>query len=58
MEVAVKDAVITVLSAQDTRTLSTPSGKDKLRQLLLAKLKTGVPELEVREVLYEDFVMQ
>lgn len=58
VEVVVKDAVIGVLSAQDTRTLSTPAGKEELRKELLAKLQKAVPKLDVREVLYEDFVMQ
>ncbi len=57
-EVVVKDAIITVLSAQDVSTLSTPAGKDALRASILAKLQHKVPELKVKEVLYEDFVMQ
>ena len=54
----VRDVILQVLTTYKSNDLLDPEGKLRLKQQILAALKAGVPELEVPEVYYTDFLVQ
>lgn len=53
-----RDRVVTVLSSGVFEQLRGTSGREKLKQQMLARLKESLSEYEVHEVLFTAFVMQ
>jgi len=54
----VRDAILTVLSAGKSDVLITPEGKAQLKKDILAALQQSVPELDVREIYFTEFLVQ
>jgi flagellar protein FliL len=54
----VRDSVIILLSAQKSDDLLTPDGKAKLKQDLIKTLNDRLPELKVRKIYFNDFMVQ
>lgn len=54
----VRDTILTVLMATTPAELTTPEGKQRLKQQLLESLQKRAPGLGVREVYFTDFLMQ
>jgi flagellar FliL protein len=54
----VRDVVLGVLTTYHSADLLAPSGKVKLKEELVKSLQAAVPELEVREVYFTDFLVQ
>lgn len=54
----VRDAILSVLATRKSDDLLTPAGKDKLKQDLLQAIQTRLPELQVREVYFTEFLVQ
>jgi flagellar protein FliL len=54
----VRDAVLTVLTAGKADVLVTQEGKAQLKKDILAALQQSVPELDVREVYFTEFLVQ
>jgi flagellar FliL protein len=54
----VRDAILTVLTAGKSDALVTPEGKAQLKKDVLAALRESVPELDVREVYFTEFLVQ
>jgi flagellar protein FliL len=55
---AVRDSIITLLSAKTADQILTPEGKDKLREEIRARVNVVSPQLKVLEVFIVDFVVQ
>ena len=53
-----RDAILSVLTAGKANVLMTPEGKAQLKHDLLQELQTKVPELDVREVYFTEFLVQ
>jgi flagellar FliL protein len=53
-----RDTILTILSACKANELLTPEGKDALKQHLLAALQQKVPEMDVRNVYFTEFLVQ
>ena len=54
----IRDSVITLLSAQKADDVLTADGKTKLKQDLIKTLNDHVPELKVRKIYFNDFMVQ
>ena len=54
----VRDAILTVLTAGKADVLITQQGKEQLKKDVLAALRERVPELDVREVYFTEFLVQ
>jgi flagellar FliL protein len=54
----VRDAILTVLTAGKAEALITPVGKAQLKKDVLAAVQQSVPELDVREVYFTEFLVQ
>jgi flagellar FliL protein len=54
----VRDAILTVLTAGKADTLITSQGKTQLKKDVLAALQQSVPDLDVREVYFTEFLVQ
>ena len=54
----VRDAILTVLTAGKADALVTPEGKAELKKNVLAALQQSVPDLDVREVYFTEFLVQ
>jgi flagellar FliL protein len=54
----IRDSVITLLSTLTSDDLLTPDGKAKLKQNLLKVLNDRLPELKVREIYFNEFMVQ
>lgn len=54
----VRDAILTVLTAGKSDALVTPEGKAQLKKDVLAALRESVPELDVREIYFTEFLVQ
>lgn len=53
-----RDRVVAVLSAGDFASLRSMSGRNKLKQQVLARLREALPQYTIKEVLFTSFVMQ
>ena len=53
-----RDAILTVLTAGKADVLITQEGKAQLKKDILAALQQTVPELDVREVYFTEFLVQ
>jgi len=54
----VRDAILTVLTAGKADVLITQDGKALLKKSILTSLQQSVPELDVREVYFTEFLVQ
>ena len=54
----IRDAILTVLSTWTSEALLTTEGKTKLKKGLVRALQKRVPELNVQEVYFNDFLVQ
>jgi flagellar protein FliL len=54
----VRDAILTVLTAGKADVLITQEGKAQLKKDILTALRQSVPELDVREVYFTEFLVQ
>lgn len=54
----VRDAILTVLTAGKADSLITQDGKAQLKKGILTSLQQNVPELDVREVYFTEFLVQ
>jgi flagellar protein FliL len=54
----IRDSVLSVLTVCKADPLLTPEGKEQLKQKLLQSLRRDVPELDVREVYFTEFLVQ
>jgi flagellar FliL protein len=54
----VRDAILTVLTVGKADVLITQEGKAQLKKDILAALQQSVPELDVREVYFTEFLVQ
>jgi flagellar basal body-associated protein FliL len=54
----VRDAILTVLTAGKADALVTQAGKAQLKKDILAALQQTVPELDVREAYFTEFLVQ
>lgn len=54
----IRDAILSVLTVGKAAPLLTPEGKAQLKKDLLAALKERVPELDVRDVYFTEFLVQ
>jgi flagellar protein FliL len=54
----IRDSVIMLLSTLRSDDLLTPDGKTKLKQDLLKVLNDRLPELKVREIYFNEFMVQ
>jgi len=54
----VRDVILSVLATRTSDDLLSASGKAKLKQDLLQALQERVPELQVREVYFTEFLVQ
>lgn len=53
-----RDAILAVLSTWESDALLTQEGKAKLKEQLVAILQERVPEMDVQEVYFTDFLVQ
>jgi flagellar FliL protein len=53
-----RDSVISMLSTLKSDELMTPDGKKKLKLDLLKALNDRLPELKVREIYFNEFMVQ
>jgi flagellar FliL protein len=53
-----RDSVISLLSTLKSDDLLTPEGKAKLKQDLIKTLSDRLPEIKVREIYFNEFVIQ
>jgi flagellar basal body-associated protein FliL len=53
-----RDAILAVLSTWESDALLTQEGKAKLKEQLVAMLQERVPEMDVQEVYFTDFLVQ
>lgn len=54
----VRDRIISVLTSKSFEEISSPGGKDSLRQQLLREINQSLPDDVVSEVLFVEFVVQ
>ncbi len=54
----VRDCVLGILSSWRSDALLASDGRDKLKQELLAALRKRVPELDIQEVYFTEFLVQ
>jgi flagellar protein FliL len=54
----IRDAVLSVLTVCKAAPLLTPEGKEQLKKNLLDALRRQVPELDVRDVYFTEFLVQ
>lgn len=54
----VRDAILSVLTVCKADSLLTPEGKGQLKKELIESLRRNVPELEVRDVYFTEFLVQ
>ena len=54
----IRDCILTVLSTWHSDALLAPEGKQKLKDELVKALRARVPELGVREIYFNDFLVQ
>lgn len=54
----VRDAILPVLTAAKADVLLTPEGKAKLKEDLIQTLRENVPEIDVRDVYFTEFLVQ
>lgn len=54
----IRDSVIALLSAEKAEDVLTADGKTKLKQDLIKTLNDRVPELKVRKIYFNDFMVQ
>lgn len=52
------DVVVNLASAQTSEVLLTPSGKDDLKKAILAELQRRLPEAQVTNVYFDEFLVQ
>jgi flagellar protein FliL len=55
---AIRDSIISVLSAKTSEQILTPEGKDKLREEVRTRVASVAPAMKVLEVYIVDFVVQ
>lgn len=53
-----RDAIIEVLSAQTSQDLLTPAGKRQMKEHIRAELQSRVPDLQVEEIYFTEFLVQ
>lgn len=53
-----RDSVIALLSTLKSDDLMTPDGKKKLKQGLIKALNDRLPELKIREIYFNEFMVQ
>jgi len=54
----IRDSVLSVLTVCKADSLLTPNGKEQLKKNLLQALRHDVPELDVREIYFTEFLVQ
>ncbi|HUL15567.1 MAG TPA: flagellar basal body-associated FliL family protein [Terriglobales bacterium] len=54
----IRDSVLSVLTVCRADPLLTPEGKEQLKKNLLQALRRDVPELDVREIYFTEFLVQ
>jgi len=54
----IRDVILRVLTTYQSNDLLAPAGKMRLKQQLLESLQAAIPELEVQEVYFTDFLVQ
>jgi flagellar FliL protein len=54
----IRDAVLAVLTVSHAAPLLTPEGKLQLKKSILESLQRNVPELDVRDVYFTEFLVQ
>lgn len=54
----IRDAILSVLTVSKANDLLTPEGKAQLKKNLLDSLNRAVPELDVREIYFTEFLVQ
>jgi flagellar protein FliL len=54
----IRDVILSVLTSSKAEPLLTSEGKLQLKKSILAKLKSEVPELGVRDVYFTEFLVQ
>ena len=54
----VRDTIINVLDNSHADELSNPAGKQKLKRDLLSALQQRIPDLQVREIYFTDFLLE
>ena len=54
----IRDTLLQVLTSQASNDLSTPEGKQKLKDAMLQKLNARSPALNAREVYFTEFLIQ
>jgi len=54
----IRDVILSVLTASKADPLLTSEGKTQLKKRILDSLRTGVPELPVRDVYFTEFLVQ
>jgi len=54
----IRDVILRVLTTYQSNDLLAPAGKMRLKQQLLESLQTAIPEIEVQEVYFTDFLVQ
>ena len=53
-----RDVILTVLGTQTVDSLLTPAGKVKLKEDMLAAINEHVPEIQCREIYFNEFLVQ
>jgi len=54
----IRDTIIAVLAASKARPLLTPEGKSQLKNALREELNRRVPEMNVRDIYFTEFLVQ
>jgi flagellar FliL protein len=54
----IRDAIISVLSSQTSQDLLTPAGKKQMKAEILKEVQARVPELQVQEIYFTEFLVQ
>jgi flagellar basal body-associated protein FliL len=54
----IRDVILSVLTAAKADVLLTPEGKNQLKKSVLESLRTGVPEITIRDIYFTEFLVQ
>jgi flagellar FliL protein len=54
----VKDAMLMILSSKEFDDIATPSGKQALKQELMAQMNKIIKQGQVKDVFFTDFIVQ